>query len=55
MEFEWVDQVQTVDATDFDVVNAINENPGWRLIGVGQGPHGQTTLTYGWPWPGRDE
>lgn len=46
----WVERVQTVDAID-PVVEAIQQNPGWRLLHVGTGAGGQTTLTYGWPWP----
>ncbi len=47
----WVEQVQTVGVND-PAVKAINENPGWRLIATGVDEKGQTTLTYGWPWPG---
>lgn len=50
-DYSWVEQVQTVDAIDYSVVEAINNNPGWHLIGVGTGSSGHTTLTYGWPWP----
>ena len=46
----WVENTQTVDAIDKDVVQALESNPGWRLIGVGVGAGGQTTLTFGWPW-----
>lgn len=49
-DLTWVEQVQTVLATDYTVVEAINNNPGWRLIATGVDPNGQTTLTYGWPW-----
>ncbi len=48
----WVDQTETVDAEDKDVVRALEANDGWRLLHVGMGKGGQTTLTYGWPWPG---
>jgi hypothetical protein len=50
-DLTWVEQVQTVLAMDFAVVEAINENHGWRLIATGVDHRGQTTLTYGWPWP----
>lgn len=49
--FTWVEQTVTLDAIDTVAVSAINDNPGWRLIAVGTGSGGQTTLTYGWPWP----
>ncbi len=53
--YTWVTQTHTVDAIDRNVVCAMETNPGWRLIGVGVGSGGQTTLTFGWPWPGDDE
>lgn len=46
----WVTQTQTVDAIERDVTRAMEANPGWRLLHVGMGSGGQTTLTYGWPW-----
>lgn len=46
----WVEFTQTFDAID-PAVKAIDANPGWRLLGVGVGAYGQTTLTYGWGWP----
>ena len=49
---DWVEQVKTVDACETTVVDAMDANPGWKLLGVGAGLGGQTTLTYGWPWPG---
>jgi hypothetical protein len=51
VDLSWVEQTQTVDATDRTVVQAIEANPGWRLLHVGTGNGGQTTLTYGWPYP----
>lgn len=51
-DLTWVEQTLTVDAIDTDAVRAIEANPGWRLIHTGNGAHYQTTLTYGWPWPG---
>ena len=48
---EWVEQTRTVDAVDHQAVQAIEANPGWRLIHAGIGEAGQTALTYGWPWP----
>lgn len=54
-ELDWVEQVQTVDATDNTVVQALDANPGWKLLAVGVGMGGQTTLTYGWPWRGTVE
>lgn len=45
----WVEQTITVDAID-PAKDAIEANPGWRLLHVGTGSGGQTTLTYGWPW-----
>lgn len=47
----WVEMVQTVDAIDSTVVEALNSNPGWHLLHVGTGSGGQTTLTYGWGTP----
>ncbi len=47
----WVEETLTIDAID-PAVKAVDENPGWRLLAVGMGSGGQTTLTYGWPWPG---
>lgn len=49
--FEWVERTQTCDAVDDPALQAIENNPGWKLIGVGVGNDGQTTLTFGWPWP----
>lgn len=49
-DLTWVEETWTVDAID-PAVSALDVNPGWRLIGVGVGQAGQTTLTYGWPWP----
>ena len=49
--FTWVEKILTVDAIDAVAVSALDENAGWRLIAVGVGSGGQTTLTYGWPWP----
>lgn len=54
-DLDWVEQVQTVDAIDREVVRAIEDNPGWKLLHVGMGSGGQTTLTYGWPWQGTVE
>jgi hypothetical protein len=51
-DYSWVERVETFDAIDTAAVRAVQDNPGWRLIGVGTGSGGQTTLTYGWPWPG---
>lgn len=48
----WVELTTTVDAIDRVVVAAIEANGGWRLLATGMGSSGQTTLTYGWPWPG---
>jgi hypothetical protein len=47
----WVEQTAVIDAID-PARRAIEENGGWRLLHVGMGSGGQTTLTYGWPWPG---
>jgi hypothetical protein len=52
-DFSWVEETQTVDAID-PAVKAIDDNPGWKLLHVGTGSGGQTTLTYGWPWRGDD-
>lgn len=49
-DLTWVEKTWTIDAID-SAVSALDANPGWRLIGVGVGQAGQTTLTYGWPWP----
>lgn len=49
-DLTWVEQTITVDAID-PATKAIEQNPGWRLLGVGVGSGGQTTLTFGWPWP----
>lgn len=49
MDLTWVEQTEMVDAID-PVVRALEQNPGYRLIGTGTGSGGQTTLTYGWPW-----
>lgn len=51
-DLTWVERVQTIDALDHQVIEAVEANPGWRLIATGTGTGGQTTLTYGWPWPG---
>lgn len=50
-DLTWVDQTMVIDAID-PARKALDENPGWRLLHVGMGSGGQTTLTYGWPWPG---
>lgn len=50
--YAWVEQTVTVDAISGDERKAYEANPGWKLIGVGKGSHEQTTLTFGWPWPG---
>ena len=50
----WVEQTVTVDAIGDPAKAAIEGNPGWRLLHVGMGSGGQTTLTYGWPWGGAD-
>lgn len=47
-DLTWVEQTMTVDAED-PAKRAIEDNPGWRLLHVGMGKGGQTTLTYGWP------
>lgn len=49
-DYAWVERTMTLDAID-PAVKATDDNPGWRLLGVGVGSSGQTTLTYGWPWP----
>lgn len=46
----WVEKTQTILATDDQTVVAVDNNPGWRLVAVGQDMGGRTTLTYGWPW-----
>lgn len=53
-DLTWVEQTMTVDAVDGSAVRAIEANPGWRLLHVGFGTGGQTTLTYGWPWPSEE-
>lgn len=50
-ELGWVEQTITLDAIDRTAVKATADNPGWKLLHVGMGDGGQTTLTYGWPWP----
>jgi hypothetical protein len=49
-QYAWVEQTQTIDATD-PAIKAVEANPSWHLLHVGAGSDGQTTLTYGWPWP----
>jgi hypothetical protein len=49
-DLTWVTQVCIVDAED-PVVSAMMDNDGWRLLATGTGMGGQTTLTFGWPWP----
>lgn len=53
-DLTWVDRTMVIDAID-TARTAIEDNPGWRLLHVGMGSGGQTTLTYGWPWPGTPE
>ena len=53
--YGWVQQLKTIDATDTEPANAMMENPGWRLLAIGSGAGGQTTLTFGWPWRDNDE
>jgi hypothetical protein len=48
--FGWVTEIKTVDAIETSLVDALVGNPGWRLLHVGTGGGGQTTLTFGWPW-----
>lgn len=50
VDLSWVTETKTVDAIEADVVTALDANPGWKLLHVGIGSGGQTTLTYGWPW-----
>lgn len=52
LDLTWVEQTMTIDAIDKTAKEATEANPGWRLLHVGMGSGGQTTLTYGWPWPG---
>lgn len=54
-DLTWVQKIVTVDAIDQDTVEATTNNGDWRLIAVGQGAHGQTTLTFGWPYPDGDQ
>lgn len=54
-DLSWVTNTVTVDAVDKLVVATIEANPGWRLLHVGTGQGGQTTLTYGWPWPSTED
>lgn len=51
-DVSWVTDTKTVDAIETGVVAALNANRGWKLLHVGTGAGGQTTLTYGWPWEG---
>lgn len=51
-DLSWVELIQTLDAIDVFPVEAALSTPGWRLLGVGVGSGGQTTLTFGWPYPG---
>lgn len=54
IDLSWVQQTKTIDAID-PAVQAIEANSGWKLLAVGVGSGGQTTLTYGWPWEGDDD
>jgi hypothetical protein len=49
-DLTWVEMTKTTDAINVNVIDALEGDPQWRLIGVGIGSGGQTTLTYGWPW-----
>jgi hypothetical protein len=49
-DLSWVERTEVIDAIDTDARRALDANPGWRLLHVGSGSGGQTTLTYGWPW-----
>ncbi len=48
-DLSWIEKIMVLDAVDKVPVEATLDNSGWKLLHVGSGKGGQTTLTFGWP------